>query len=461
VNYPPAQTAYPTWDGAKEILVLTGPIILGSLSYTVLEFTDKWMVSFLGTEALAAVGSAGLWSFTLSTLLLGTIGCVSTFVAQCLGRDEPARCSMYTWQALYLSALAGGLAVLLYPVSDALFRLMQHEPAVRALETDYFNIRLLGYVPMAAATALAGFFQAVNRPIIPTYAAAFGTLLNIFLNYLLIFGKFGFPRLGLFGAGLATVIAQWLQCLVLMYVFLSPSFHQKFASRTTWRLNLHALYELVRVGIPNGITFFLDIGNWSIFTSFLVGYFGAVSLAAHNIAVSLMYVSFMPAVAINQGLAAIVGQWMGRGDITTAKSRTYTAIALSSTYMLLMGILFAFAGPWLIRTIFSTDAQVISLGHHLLVLAAIFQGFDGISYAVLGALRGAGDTRWTMVAMFCVGYFFFLPAAYFLAFTLGGGAQGAWLGAALYIIVLSGLCLHRFYSERWCRVSIFLEKSNA
>lgn len=445
----------PRWAGVREVLGMSGPIIFGSLSFTVLEFCDKWMVSRLGTEPLAAVGSAGLWSFTLSTVLLGIVGCVSTFAAQSLGRGESGNCARYAWQGIYLSIAAGALALLMWPVSGPLFRSMRHNEVVTNLELVYFRIRLFGYIPMAWTTGLAAFFQAVNRPRIPMYSTMVATGTNLGLNYLLIFGKFGFPAWGIAGAAIATVISQGLQLALLQGVFLGPRCHAEFGTRTVWRYDRARLRELVRIGLPSGASMFLDIFNWGIFTSFVVGSFGAAALASHNVAISFMHVCFMPAVAVNQGIAAIVGQWIGRRDIPRAKARTYTAIRLTMAYMFVMGVVFAVFGGHLIRGIFSQDPEVIQVGRRLLILAALFQAFDAINIICMGALRGAGDTRWMMWTMFIGAYFFFLPVALVLAFPMHGGTIGAWVGATIYIIGLSGVLFSRFYGERWRSINIF------
>ena len=447
----------PRWAGVREVMAMSGPIILGSLSYTVMEFCDKAMVARIGTEALAATGSAALWSYTLGTVFIGVVGCVSTFSSQSLGRGNLDNCSRYAWQGIYLSILAGLLALLLWPLSTPLFTLMRHSAEVTALEITYFRIRLFGYIAIAWVTALGAFFQSVNRPMLPSYTAILGNALNLFLNYLLIFGKWGFPQLGVAGAALATVIALWFQVLLLQAIFLLPQFDANYGTRRTWRLELARVRELVRVGLPNGASMFFDIANWAIFTSFLVGSFGAVSLAAHTIALSFMHVSFMPALALNHGIAPIVGQWIGRGDYARASARTYTALRLACAYMFFMGVVFALFGGRLIGMVFSDDPTVIHLGHKMLILAAIFQGFDALTIVSIGALRGAGDTRWMMWVMFIAAYFLFLPLAYWLAFSMGGEAFGAWVGATIYIILLAGMMMYRFRSGRWREMRIFSE----
>ena len=450
----------PRWTGVREITVMSGPIILGSLSFAIMEFTDRVMVNMLGTEALAAVGSASIWSYTVSTLLLGIVGCVGTFVAQCMGRNEPHLCGRYAWQGLYLSLLAGLISIVLYPLAPWLFGLMGHDPEVTRLELEYFQPRIFSYLPLAFVTTLAVFFQASSYAVVPMVMAIIGTAVNVVLNYMLIYGNWGAPAMGIAGSAWATNASMFLQFILLFAVFLSGPFHRQFNTRGNIGFDRAKVMELVRVGGPAGGMMFLDVANWSIFISFVVGRLGAVPLAANNVALSFMQLSFIPAFALNQGVSAIVGQYIGRGDFERAKARTYTALRMAMSYMVFMGIIFAIFGSDLIQFVFNPEeALVLSLGHELLIVAAVFQIFDAICIVMSGALRGAGDTRWMLVVTFLSAYVVFIPCATLLAFRFDGGALGAWVGAALYIFVLSGFMGWRFRSERWRHINIFSEST--
>jgi len=197
------------------------------------------------------------------------------------------------------------------------------------------------------------------------------------------------------------------------------------------------------------------VANWGIFTSFVVGHFGTVALASHNAAMNFMHLCFMPAIGLNQGVAAIVGQYIGRKDPDTAEARTYTAIRIAMVYMFVMGLVFAVFGRGLIHAFFSNDPEVLALGHKLLMLSALFQAFDAINIIASGALRGAGDTRWMAMVMFLFAYLFFLPLSLGLAFLAKWGALGAWIGATAYIIILSGFLFTRFRRGHWRTINIF------
>ncbi len=443
------------WGGLREVMTISGPIILGSLSYTIMRFVDQMVVSRLGTEALAAMGSAGVWSYVMGCFVFGIAGCVSTFVSQCYGREEWENCARYTWQGVYLAAAAGILALALWPLTGPLFRSMGHSPEVTRQEITFFTVWLAGYAAVAWMTATSSFFQSIGRPNIPMVVTIVANVVNLALNLILVFGLLGFPRLGIAGSALATVIAQWFQALVLHAIFVSRWCDTRFNTRRAFPLDLRRLAELFRIGFFGGLSMFMDVANWAIFTSFVVGHFGDVALASHNAAIGFMHLSFMPALGVNQGICVIVGQYIGRKDYPTAVARTYTAIKATSAYMFVCGVAFAFYGKDLIRVFFSHDPNVMAIGHTLLFMAALFQAFDAINIVVLGALRGAGDTFWIAVILSVGAYLFFLPLALFCAFTLGGGAIGAWIGATIYIIALSGVLLLRFRRGRWRDIQIF------
>jgi MATE family multidrug resistance protein len=447
------------WTGFREVMGISGPIILGSLSYTIMRFVDQMVVSRLGTEALAAMGSAGVWSYVMGCFVFGIVGCVSTFVSQCYGRGETEQCARYAWQGIYVSLLAGIFGLALLPLSGPLFQSMGHSPEVTRFEVTFFRIWLFGYASVAWMTATASFFQSVGRPGIPMYVAIVANVLNLFLNIVLVFGLLGFPRLGIAGSALATVIAQWFQAIALHVIFMSGPFHAKFGSRRTFMPDLLRIRELMRIGFFSGLTIFMDVANWAVFTSYVVGHFGDVSLASHNAAMGFMHLCFMPALGVNQGICAIVGQYIGRKDFTTAIARTYTAMKSTIVYMFCTGLVFGFFGKGLIRVFFSSDPGVIALGHTLLILSACFQGFDAINIVVLGALRGAGDTFGVAVIMFVFAYLVFLPLSMFLAFVVGWGAVGAWIGATVYIIGLSGVFYMRFRRGRWREIRIFSQEA--
>jgi MATE family multidrug resistance protein len=325
---------------------------------------------------------------------------------------------------------------------------------VTALELSYFRIRILGFAFVACEVALASFFQAVGRAVVPMASTIAANIVNVILAYTLVLGHFGFPSLGVAGAATATVCSLGFQACLLMSLFLSARVHREFGSRHTWRPDLSKARDLFRVGWPSGLSSFFDVAAWSVFTSFIVGGFGAVQLAAHTGALNFMHLSFIPAMGLGMATTPIVGKWLGRGDYRMARRRAITAVKLGIAIMTTVGVTLAIFGPFLLRA-FSEDPEVIRLGHYLLILAAIFAGFDAVNIVLMGALRGAGDTRWVMSALFVGSYAVCLPLAWLFSRPLGQGALGAWYGATLYVIILSGAFAWRFHRGEWRHINIF------
>lgn len=450
----------PRWEGLREVLKMAGPAILSNLSFTAMQFVDTVMVGKLGTDQLAAVGSAALWSWVVVSFFVGIVSCVTTFVSQSLGRGEPHNCGSYAWQGIYFALGTIAFAGVLYPLSGPMFESMNHGLEVTRYELDYFRVRVLGLFLIPWQAALAAFFMGINRPMVPMAVAIAGNALNVVLDYCLIFGAAGFPRLEVAGAAWATVASLALQCAVMQAILLSGPVRREYGTARL-RFDRIKMRELIVVGWGAGVTWCLDVVTWGVFTSYIVGGAGTVALAAHNSAIQIMHVSFMPAVGLNHAIAPIVGRWIGRGDLERAKARTYTSTRLAMGYMFVMGVIFAVLGGRLLDWAFTDDPDVISLGHWLLIMAAIFQGFDAITIVMSGALRGAGDTRWQAIVMGLAAYLVFLPLAYFLAVSVALGALGAWIGATIYIIGLSGLFFHRFYGEKWRHMKIFTADKDA
>jgi len=486
------------------------PIIVGSLSVTVMGFVDQVFVSRLpdGDAAMAAVGSGGLWSYTATTFVLGAVGCVSTFVSQCVGRGDKHESGSYAWQGIYLSLLSALIALALWPLAAPMFAAMGHTPEITQGETIYFQVRLFGFVPYAWLVSLTAFFQAIGRPGIPAWAGVIGNIVNAFFAWALIFGNAGFPAWGIMGAGVALVIATLVQAGLLQALFLLPAVDAQFSTRRSYAPDLTKLGDLVRIGWAAGLSAFMDIFNWALFTGFVIGRLGETAFAAHQVALNFMHLSFMPAIGVHNAMAPIVGRYIGMGDIPRAKARTYTAIRLCMVYMFSLGVFMAVFGRPLIRFFFEPSADVVVLGHALLILAALFQAFDAINIVTMGSLRGAGDTRWMAFVGVMGAYGVFLPMALLLAWPTrwtialacavatvavallslrwvgvetgrravlvllavngvafpvslllvwpeGWGAVGAWIGATLYIIGLSGFLFARFYGEEWRHIRIF------
>lgn len=447
----------PARSGLAEILYMAFPIIVGMASATVMQFVDFWMVSGISVSAAAAVGPAGILSFAVVSFLVGTLSCTNTFVSQSFARGQHPDCSRYTWQGLYIALFGGAAALVLWPLTPKLIALLGNEPDLQPLETVYFRVRLLSVGSMAAITALSGFFQGTRRPRLAMYAALVGNVFNVGANWVFIYGNLGFPKMGVAGAALGTVLASLLQAGMMLFMFLSRRDNRDYKSRSVWRLDRVALGQLFRIGWPAGVQFILDVGCWGIFVAVILGRMGPDVLAASNIAGQMLQVSFMPTVGLSIAVTALVGQYVGRRDFATARARAHTALLLGMGYMATMGLVFLLLRSQLVL-LFRTEPNIVTLGGQILILCAVFQIFDAMGIVASGALKGAGDTRFPAAVFILYGWFFFVPSAYLMTYVLGWGALGAWGGACIYIIALGMTLLWRWRSGSWEKIDVFRTK---
>lgn len=443
------------WSGVRELMLLAIPIVITVGSNTLMTAVDAWMVTqYGGKDYIASIMPAGLLNHVLVSFFIGVVSCVGTFVGQCYGRRELRECSHYAWQGIYLSIFIALGVMAFWPFTPAVFKFMGHSPEVQRLETLYFRLRLWGVGGAVMTVALGAFFYATSRSVIPMVAAILANLFNLVGDYALIFGKLGMPRMGIVGAAIATNIAAWLCALVMLGIFLSSMINDTYATRRTWQWDWRRAKELFRVGWPAGLSMGMDVGSWAVFLCFLVGRFGDSQLAAASITGNILAGSFMPTVALGIAITAIVGQWIGRGDVQRARARYITALKIGIAYMMFMGIIFIIFRRQLIG-LFLDEADVIRFGSRFLIFAALFQLFDATAIVTGSALKGAGDTKWPMAVQIIVAWCVFLPLGYVLAFHTGLGVYGGWVGANVYIWVLGTVLFYRFLGGRWKTINIF------
>jgi len=456
----PSPVADRPWAELGEVLWLSFPIIITMLSYTAMHFVDTMMIGHYGASELAAIGPATSFLFLIGSLLMGTLSITNTFVGQSEGRGRKEDAARYAWQGVYLGAIWGIFAIALRPLSGPIFEWAGHEPAIRPLEASYFSYSLLRVPAIGFVYALSGFYQATKRPVIPMLAALAGTALNIFLNYVFIFGAFGAPEMGIVGAALGTVLGSYGQAVLMFLAFLSGPTHREYGSRTALDIDLMKMRQTIRFGLPAGLTWCLENASWTLFLVRVIGALGPEALAAQNATMQILHLSFMPVVGLRVGIQAVVSQHIGQGDHDGAKRRGYRALLAGTGFMILMGIGFLVFRRELIG-LFSDQPDIIELGSIMLIFGAIFQAFDAIFIMTCGALKGAGDTRFPMFVTVVSAWFFFLPLAFLLTITLDLGVAGAWLAMTLYLAATSIVMLVRFARDAWKTIDIFAGEEKA
>ena len=466
--------------GIGEVLRLSWPASLTMLNGTIMQFVDGLMVSrLIGRQALSAQFVAGILSFVPISLAMGVCSVINTFISQNLGAGRPRMCARYTWNGLYLAAAFGALLVPLAACARGLFggvsQVIVHSggrptaPAELAMQTVYFQYLVAGAAATIMARVVEQFFYGTHRPLVVYVSSLVALAVNVFLNYVLITGAWGFPALGLRGAALGTVIGWAVSFLLPLAIFLRASNHRRFRTRTTWRLWPRLLGNVLRIGWPAGVRFCNDIFAWSVFNSVLVGYFGGLHRAASAAAVRYMHISFMPAVGIGIACTAVMGRYIGQGRPDLARRRAHAAVIIAVIYTGLCALAFLFFRRPMIELFAKGSVsaaasaaqgqadylEIVRIGAQVMLCAALFQCFDAIAIVYAGSLRGAGDTLWPMLVTMLLSWTLNVGggvAAIVLLPQLG--SVGPWLAASFYVIVLGLAMAWRFESGAWRKIDL-------
>jgi MATE family, multidrug efflux pump len=450
------------WEELGEVLWLSLPIIISMLSYTLMSFADALMLSRHSKPELAAVTAAAPFFFTFCTLMMGTLSITNTFVSQSVGRGRKQDGPVYVWQALYLAAMWSAVVFCFIPLVPSVFRIVGHAAHLQVHQVTYAQLIMLRMPAVGVFCAVSAFYQATKRPIVPMYTALISNAFNVLANYALIFGKFGFPEMGIKGAAIATVIATFLDAGLLLMMFLGPGAHKEYGTRSAWRVKASQMWQLLRSGVPSGFTWFLENMAWLFFVWVIIGRkFGEDAMAANGAAIQVLHLSFMPVVGLNIGIQAIVARHIGMKDYAGAKRRTYRAIGLALCYMVVMGGMFFLFRRVLIQLFVDPDLpaagarRFIEMGCVMLIYGAIFQAFDATVIVCYGALKGAGDTFFCMWTTVICSWCIFMPCSWALSRLTNMGVGGAWFGLTVYIAALAAVYLWRLSSDAWRKIDIF------
>jgi len=422
---------------AVRILRLAGPVMIAYLGTISMGTVDMKMAGALGAGALGAVALGHMWSITSSIVAWGAARALDPVVAQARGAGDVRAAGLGLTRGLAMSALLGVPVLSLYLLAGPGLLALGQPPDLVPTAAAYCRSLVPGLPAILAFAIVRNFLQAlgVMRP--ATYAIILANLGNVFLNWVLMYGNLGSPALGVVGSGLSTSINQWLM-LGMLLVFARRTLRAYWPG---WAgaFDRAPLTRMMRLGLTLGFQFGFEV--WAFHAAgFMMGRLGAISFAAHAIAINLATISFMVPSGIGAAAATRVGQLVGAGHAWTRSA--WIAVALGAAVMTVPAVSFVVAARPL-TTFYSLDPRVLVVAIAILPLAGAFQLFDGVQAVAFGVLRGAGDMRVPAIANI-VGYWVVgLPAGWLLAFVAGWGARGVWSGLVIGLAAVAGLLLAR------------------
>ena len=457
---PPPPSESPRFGRYREVLRIATPLIIGNSVLTLMQFCDRLFLARYSSVSIQAALPAGILSFTFISLFVAAAGYSGTFVAQYHGAGDRRQCVRITAQGLWLALACIPCLHLLTPLGIWAMRVIGHAPEVVAEERIYFGWMMLGGFLIPLNAVIGGFFTGQSRMRLHMTANVIGALANIVLDYLLIFGRCGFPRMGIEGAAIATVLAGAIAPLVQLAVFLRDPFVRELGARAVWRPDPALMRRILRFGIPAGLHLMADVTSFAAFVM-LTGRLDALSLAASNIALSINWLVVCPLMGMSAAAAILTGQHQGSRDSAAAAQAGWNTLRLAWAYMAVMAGLFIAGSNLLFRLFYAADsgfslAQLQAIGFQMMVAMTLWGLFDTASIVLTGALRGVGDTRFVMVYMLIMGWGLWIPAEV-LVLARGGTILHAWYVLAVYVALLSFGFILRWRNGRWRTIRLIPE----
>ncbi|MGC3959727.1 MAG: MATE family efflux transporter [Verrucomicrobiota bacterium] len=430
----------------RPTVALALPIVAGMLSQTLMGLVDAIMVGHVGVVPLAAASFVNAVCHLPLVFGLGLLSCIAVLTSQAYGARKPAEAGEVLRHGLVLSVIIGIVAMLsmfaLYPFLDRLGQ----PPEVVAAAGKFLLLFGASLLPALISHGGKQFSDALNHPWWPTFVMLGGVLLNVFLNWILIYGNWGAPALGLEGAGWATLIARSMMALAMtVYVLRAPTMRAFHPQRWRTAFSVERFRRMLSIGWPIGGQHFFEVSAFTL-GAVMMGWISADAIAAHQIAISCAAMTFMSALGIGAATCIRVGHAYGAGQFERTRRIGFSSVAMAATVMSVFGIVFALVGKP-IAGLFIGSPSVVALTAQLLIVAAVFQIADGVQVTAISALRGLSDVRVPAMIAVVAYWFVALPIGYGLAFRAQLGAVGMWIGLASGLSAAAAGLAWRFHRQ--------------
>jgi MATE family multidrug resistance protein len=426
---------------------LAAPVALAELGWMAMTTVDTIMIGGLGPAAIGAIGVGSSIYYSIAIFGMGLLLGLDTLVSQAHGAGDKADTHHSLAQGVYLALFISMPLTLLFLLIGPVFLWLGVNPEVSRLAAPFVNTLGLGTLPLLLYGAFRRYLQGIGhvRPVMAALISA--NAINWLFNWLLIYGHWGLPKLGVVGSALSTCLARVYMAAALLFSIWWFERKNEQGFRSILRPpDMRRLLQLMRLGLPAATQILMEIGAFGA-AAVLAGRLSAVAMAAHQIALNCAAVSYMVPLGISSAAAVAVGQSIGAGEPAKARRMGYIAVALGCTFMACSAVAFLVI-PLPILTIYTTDSGVLATGVTLLAIAALFQLFDGLQTVLTGALRGVGKTTIAMWVNFAGYWLFGLPVGYYLCFSRGYGVAGLWWGLTIALIGIS-LTLLGAWRKHW------------
>ena len=437
-------------DTLMELARIALPMVVSQGTFAVMIFTDRYFMSQIDSVHMAAALGGGVAAFFSFCFFTGLLSYANALTAQYLGAGEISKCSKVVTQGIVITVMCSpALVVITYFVSG-IFENVGHDPVQVELEKTYYVILMLGVVVTLTKTCLSSYFAGIGRTRVVMICDVCGLVFNVPLCYVLVFGKLWLPALGIIGAGVSTIIASVLACLLFILFYMEREHRVKFSVMNSFHVDWGVLRRFWRLGFPSGLEFFLNVAAFNLFLLMFQGY-GVVEGASAAIVFNWDLLSFVPMIGLNIGVISLIGRFVGANDMARTDEVMSAAFFLGIFYSAILAILYiSFRFP--LVEVFSPPegnfSEIRDLAAFMMIGLSSYVMADAIIIISGGVLRGAGDTRWLMYTSVGL-HWAMLIAQYYVILVWQFGPRVSWLTFCAMIFAIAIVYVWRLQSGVW------------
>jgi len=433
-----------------ELLRLALPMVVSQGTFAVMIFTDRYFMSQIDPVHMAAALGGGVASFFSFCFFIGLLSYSNALAAQYLGAGEPEKCPKVVTQGMLMTVMSAPFLTLITFLVAGIFEGMGHEPEQVELERTYYLILMAGVLVTLAKTCVSSYFAGIGRTYVVMICDVFGLVVNIPLCYVMVFGKLGFPAMGIVGAGISTVVSTIIAFGLFIAFYFRREHRERFAVRHSFTLDLKILRRFWRLGFPSGLELFLNVAAFNLFLLMFQSY-GVAEGAAAAIVFNWDILSFVPMIGLNVGVISMIGRFVGARDMARTNEVITSAFAIALAYSAVLAIIYitfryplveVFAPP-------SGDFTAIrDLSAFMMIGLSSYVMADAVILVSGGVLRGAGDTRWLMVASVSL-HWAMLVAQFFIIRVFDFSPKVSWIAFAALVLAIAMVYGLRLKGGRW------------
>ncbi len=417
--------------------------MIGQLGFMMMGVVDSLMVGEIGAAPLAAASLGNSLTMVIFIVSLGVAIAVTPLVAISNGAGNQKECEKYFKQSILVNIIFGLITLTVIVIISYFIQFLDQPQEVVNQASSYTRILGLSIIPVLLFHSYKQFIEGLSFTKPAMYFSILANLVNAFTNWLLIYGNLGFPQLGLDGAGWATLMSRIFMAVGLfIYTNRSINFRNYNMLPVVHSIDFPTIKKILKLGLPSGFQYLFEVGAFS-FAVVMVGWIGTKPLAAHQIAINLASISFMIVLGISSAGGIRVGDALGKKDFVNVRTAGITALVLGVSLMTLFGIVFMSLNKYL-PTLYIKDNEVILIASSLIIIAAIFQIFDGAQAVGIGILRGLTDVKVPTLITFIAYWIIGLPSAYLFGFVFDFGVSGIWVGLLISLASSASMLTVRF-----------------